>query len=68
MAIIRDSQALAENVPVSNVFFLSEIQMKRIATYFHLAHGVLRMDDRYMLSKFIYPFPRNVIQSMDSRQ
>ncbi|MBS0986903.1 hypothetical protein [Acetobacter thailandicus] len=43
-----------EDEPVSDVFLLSESQMKRIEPFFPLAHGVPRVDDRRVLSGIVY--------------
>ena len=38
---------------MSNLFWLSEAQMRRIEPYFPLSHGVPRVDDRRVLSGII---------------
>lgn len=43
-----------EGGPVSDVFMLSESQMKRIEPFFPLAHGMPRVDDRRVLSGIVY--------------
>lgn len=43
-----------EGEPVSDVFLLSESQMRRIEPFFHQAHGVSRVDDRRVLSGIVY--------------
>jgi transposase len=43
------------------VFLLSERQMKRIEPSFPLVHGVLRVDDRRVLSGIVYVI-RNGLQ------
>lgn len=43
-----------EGEPVSDVFLLSERQMERIRPFFPLEHGVLRVDDRRVLSGIVY--------------
>ncbi len=39
---------------MSDLFFLSEAQMRRIAPYFPLSHGIARVDDRLIVSGIIY--------------
>ena len=39
---------------MSNLFWLSEAQMRRIEPYFPLSHGVPRVDDRRVLSGIIF--------------
>ncbi|GCE79522.1 transposase [Komagataeibacter oboediens] len=39
---------------MSDMFLLSESQMKQITPYFPLAHGVPRVDDRRVLSGIVY--------------
>jgi transposase len=46
---------------VSDVFMLSERQMKRIEPFFPLAHGVPRVDDPRVLSGIVYVI-RNGLQ------
>jgi len=43
-----------EALPVSDLFWLSEAQMRRIEPYFPLSHGVPRVDDRRILSGIIF--------------
>ena len=50
-----------EGKAVSEVFLLSERQMKRIEPFFPLVHGVLRVDDRRVLSGIVYVI-RNGLQ------
>ncbi len=54
-----------EGGPVSDVFMLSESQMKRIEPFFPLAHGVPRVDDRRVLSGIVYVI-RNGLQWKDA--
>ena len=39
---------------MSGMFLLSEKQMSRISPFFPLAHGVLRVDDRRVISGIVY--------------
>lgn len=39
---------------MSDLFLLSEAQMRRISPYFPLSHGVARVDDRLIVSGIIY--------------
>ena len=39
---------------MEDVFMLSEAQMRRIAPYFPLSHGVPRVDDRRVISGIIF--------------
>ena len=39
---------------MSNLFWLSDTQMRRIAPYFPLSHGVPRVDDRRVISGIIF--------------
>lgn len=39
---------------MSDLFFLSEAQMRRIEPYFPLSHGIARVDDRRIVSGIIY--------------
>ncbi|OUI97811.1 transposase [Acetobacter cibinongensis] len=50
---------------MSDVFLLSERQMKRIEPFFPLAHGVPRVDDRRVLSGIVYVI-RNGLQWKDA--
>ncbi|OUI99071.1 transposase [Acetobacter cibinongensis] len=54
-----------EGRSVSEVFLLSERQMKRIEPFFPLAHGVPRVDDRRVLSGIVYVI-RNGLQWKDA--
>lgn len=49
---------------VNYVFLLSERHMGRITPFFPLAHGVLRVDDRRVLSEILYVI-RNGLQWKD---
>jgi putative transposase len=46
--------AFKEALPVSDLFWLSGAQMRRIEPYFPLSHGVPRVDDRRILSGIIF--------------
>jgi transposase len=50
---------------MSDVFFLSERQLSRIAPYFPLSHGIPRVDDRRVISGIIYVI-RNGLQWKDA--
>ncbi len=39
---------------MSDLFLLSEAQMRRIEPYFPLSHGVPRVDDRRVISGIIF--------------
>lgn len=39
---------------MNELFLLSEAQMRRISPYFPLSHGVLRVDDRRVISGIIF--------------
>jgi len=39
---------------VDDLFMLSEAQMRRIAPYFPLSHGISRVDDRLIVSAIIF--------------
>jgi putative transposase len=39
---------------MSNLFWLSEAQMRQIEPYFPLSHGVSRVDDRRIVSGIIF--------------
>jgi putative transposase len=39
---------------MSDLFLLSEAQMRRIEAYFPLSHGIARVDDRLIVSGIIY--------------
>jgi len=47
-------QAGQEDLPMSDHFWLTEAQLKRIEPYFPLSHGVPRVDDRRVLSCMIH--------------
>jgi transposase len=50
---------------VNDVFLLSESQMERIRLFFPLVHGMLRVDDRHVLSGIVYVI-RNGLQWKDA--
>lgn len=50
---------------MSDMFLLSVSQMEGIASYFPLAHGVLRVSDRRVLSGIVYVI-RNGLQWKDA--
>lgn len=39
---------------MDDLFMLSEAQMRRIAPYFPLSHGIARVDDRLIVSAIIF--------------
>ena len=39
---------------MNDLFWLSRPQMKRIAPYFPLSHGIMRVDDRRVISGIIF--------------
>jgi transposase len=39
---------------MTDLFFLSEAQMRRIEPYFPLSHGIARVDDRRVISGIIF--------------
>jgi putative transposase len=43
-----------EALPMSNLFWLSAAQMRRIEPFFPLSHGVPRVDDRRVISGIIF--------------
>ena len=45
-----------EGEPVSDVFLLSESQMRRIEPFFPLVHGVPRVDDRLFVEAVLYRY------------
>jgi transposase len=47
-------QALQEDLPMSDHFWLSHSQLERIKPYFPLSHGVPRVDDRRVVSGIIH--------------
>src|ERR671910_130987 len=52
---------------MGDLFLLSECQMARISSYFPLAHGVPRVDDRRVVSGIVYVI-RNGLQWKDAPQ
>ena len=50
---------------MSELFLISERQMERISSFFPLAHGVPRVDDRRVLSGIVYVI-RNGLQWKDA--
>jgi transposase len=46
--------AASGRVAMSDLIWLSEAQMRRIEPYFPLSHGVLRVDDRRIISGIIF--------------
>src|SRR5205085_11256304 len=49
-----DSLAARGGVVMSDLIWLSEVQMRRIEPYFPLSHGVPRVDDRRIISGIIF--------------
>jgi putative transposase len=49
-----DSMAAPGRLLVDDLFMLSEAQMRRIAPYFPLSHGIPRVDDRLIVSAIIF--------------
>jgi putative transposase len=47
-------QRAQEDLPMSDQFWLSPSQLKRIKPYFPLSHGVPRVDDRRVVSGIIH--------------
>jgi len=45
---------LQEDFDMSDLFWLSDKQLRRISPYFPLAHGVARVDDRRVISGIIF--------------
>ncbi len=45
---------------MSDMFWLSDEQLARLKPYFPLSHGVARVDDRRVLSGFIYVLKRGL--------
>lgn len=41
-------------IAMSDLFLLSEAQMRRIKPYFPLSHGIARVDDRLVISGIIF--------------
>ena len=52
---------------MGDLFLLSERQMARISSYYPLAHGVPRVDDRRVVSGIVYVI-RNGLQWKDAPQ
>lgn len=46
---------------MSDLFLLSESQLRRIEPYFPLSHGIARVDDRRVVSGIIWTPPRTRI-------
>ena len=46
--------AARETAAMSDLFWLSEAQMRRIRPYFPLSHGVPRVDDRRVISGIVF--------------
>ena len=46
--------AAREAAAISDLFWLSEVQMRRIRPYFPLSHGVPRVDDRRVISGIVF--------------
>ena len=49
-----DSLAFLGDAAMSDLFLLTEAQMRRIEPYFPLSHGVARVDDRRVISGIIF--------------
>jgi putative transposase len=49
-----DSVAVQGGAAMSDLFWLSTVQMRRIKPYFPLSHGVARVDDRKVISGIIF--------------
>src|SRR6476620_3851265 len=49
-----DSLALLGDAAMSDLFLLTEAQMRRIEPYFPLSHGVARVDDQRVISGIIF--------------
>lgn len=45
---------LKEVLPVSELWLLSEAQMRRIEPYFPMSHGIPQVDDRRIVSGIIF--------------
>jgi len=52
---------------MSDLFWLSKAQMRRIEPYFPLSHGVVRVDDRRVISGIIFVI-RNGLRWRDAPQ
>ena len=53
-------QIAQEDLQLSDHYWLSETQIKRIKPYFPLSHGVPRVDDRRILSGIIHVLKRGL--------
>ena len=53
-------QIAQEDLQLSDHYWLSETQIKRIKPYFPLSHGVPRVDDRRVLSGIIHVLKRGL--------
>ena len=53
-------QIAQEDLQLSDHYWLSEAQIKRIKPYFPLSHGVPRVDDRRVLSGIIHVLKRGL--------
>jgi hypothetical protein len=53
-ALKVDSMAALGGAVVDDLFMLSEAQMRRIAPFFPLSHGIPRVDDRLIVSAIIF--------------
>ena len=51
---------------MSDLFLLTEAQMRRIEPYFPLSHGVARVDDQRVISGIIFVI-RNGLRWRDAR-
>lgn len=52
-------------VAMTDLFLLSETQMRRIAPYFPLPHGIARVDDRRVISGIVFVI-KNGLRSRDA--
>ena len=52
---------------MSDLFLLSEVQMRRITGFFPLSHGVARVDDRRVISGIVFVI-RNGLRWRDAPQ
>lgn len=50
---------------MTNLFFLSQAQMRRIESYFPLSHGVARVDDRRVINGIVFSI-RNGLRWRDA--
>ena len=48
------NSGVEEALPLSDLWLLSEAQMRRIEPYFPLSHGIPRVDDRRIVSGIIF--------------